>query len=413
MSAIIPRPLRRVPGAPGRALPRRLRVEGAIPAAMLAFASAAAGCSVTTGGPAVAAESRLTCAAHVRAATLRTVTADAPLDRQWSNYVRSNTGWTGGDSIYAYAVPGTGTLWTFADSFVGGLLPGNRRQTTGPQASRILHNLFVVSGRAGFRVITGGTSQAPQPLIGPRHSPTFYLSLGGAVEGRVFQEILSVRRWVGSQSLDNIPVGAVLATFALPSFKLLSVSRVPGPPAILWGAYMTRFGPWTYVYGASAGPLDKRAYVARVAGDGLGGPWTFWDGRGWSASPAAAVPIVGHVEQEYSVTTYDGMYVLLSSDSTAPFSPTADLYFGCSPVGPFVHRQQFALTFLVGALGAKVWGDKTVYAYDALVQPALTSPGHVVLSYDQNSLYFPAVYAHASIYEPSFLDLTIKLEPSG
>jgi len=356
-----------------------------------------------THAPATASATARSCADRVREATIDSVRQDAALNRKWAAYMASDTGWTGGDSVYAYAVPRLGTLWTFSDAFIGNVLPNQQRDAR----SWIYHNILVVSAHRGFRVVTGGTVWDRRPIVS---APTrkFYLLLGGIVEGSIFQAIFQERHTTGIGSLDNVPIGSVIGTFALPSLRLLGVSPMPRAfSAIQWGSYIRRFGAWTYIYGASSFGLDKSAYVARVHGVNLGGRWTYWDGDGWSGSAATAAPLLTHVDQEYSVTPYAGMYVLLSSDSSLAFSPYADLYFACSPTGPFVNRHDFVLSYDVGPFGDKVWGDDAVYPYDALVQPALSGSGHLVVSYDQNSLHFSAVLNDADIYRPGYLDIVI------
>jgi len=353
--------------------------------------------------PATASTTGSSCADHVREATIDSVRQDTPLDRKWAAYMASDTGWTGGDSVYAYAVPKLGTLWTFSDAFLGNVLPDRQRDAQ----SWIYHNILVVSDHRGFRVVTGGTARDRRPIVSAP-SGKFYLLLGGIVEGSIFQAIFQERHTTGVGSLDNVPIGSVIGTFSLPSLRLLSVFPMRRHfPAIQWGSYLYRFGAWTYIYGASSFGLDKSAYVARVHAPNINGRWTYWDGRGWSGSAATAAPLLAHVDQEYSVTPYAGMYVLLSSDASLPFSPYADVYFACSPTGPFVNRRDFALTYNVGPFGEKRWGDGAVYPYDALIQPALSSSGHLVVSYDQNSLHFSAVLNDADIYRPGYLELVL------
>jgi hypothetical protein len=278
----------------------------------------------------------------------------------------------------------------------------------------IYHNLFVVQGAGGYRLVTGGTPADPTALVEARLPQDFYLSLGGTVDGDVFEAIFMERLRTGPASLDNRPIGSVIATFSLPDLHLLRETPVPDPSgAIQWGAYVHRFGAYTYVYGASSGGLRKQAYVARVRGDDIVQPWSYWDGHGWSADPAAAVPILDGVEAEYGVVALDGMYVLLTSDVAAPFSNYADLWFGCSPEGPWLARSQFLVSYQVGTLGEAVFGTPRVYAYDSKPQPALGGGADdFVMSYDQNSLELPDLMRNAAIYDPAYLDLTIRPGPA-
>ena len=104
------------------------------------------------------------------------------------------------------------------------------------------------------------------------------------------------------------------------------------------------------------------------------------------------------------------MYVLVTIDASKPFAPNGEVYFGCSPEGPFGYRHPFLVSFAVGPIGASVWKDPQVYVYDLQVQPALPAPpGDVVVSYDQNSLNFPSVLAHADIYRPGYLDMPLDV----
>jgi hypothetical protein len=344
------------------------------------------------------------CAARAASASIGRVAADARLDRRWAAYRDTNKGWTGGDSVFAYNVPFLGKLWTFADAFVGGLLPAGARVGTG-----MIHSLFVVErSETAFRVRRrehGNTT-----LLGPAKGPVFYLSLAGAVNRNDFQELYTVRKLVGKGPLQAAPAGNVLATFSLPSLNLVGTKPVGGnPAAVVWGSNVSRFGGYSYVYGASALSYDKNGFVARIRGTDLNGLWTYWEGNGWSANPAAARPFATGVEQEYSVTLVDGVYVLVSSDGRTPFSPYASVSFGCSPIGPFSNYQRFLVSDAVGQMGAWIWHLSDVYVYDAVAQPALAAPaGDVVISYNQNSLYY--IPAHdGAVYLPGYLDLPLHI----
>ena len=366
----------------------------------------AAGCgsahAATPAGTTSHAPATTTCAARVATARVASAAPDRALDQKWSSYVTSDAGWTGGDSVYTYALGGAGTLYSYADSFIGGVT-ANRRKV-----KLIYHNLFVVDGPGGMRLVTGGTPADPQPLVTAPYGKDFYLGLGGIVEGGQFQELFMERDQVGTGSLDNVPVGTVIATFSLPALQLVRVAAVPDTTGkVNWGSYVHRFGGWTYVYGATSWGRVDRAYVARVAGGDLQDPWSYWDGNGWTPDARKVAPIADEVQTEFGVADVAGMYELVSSRGGPDLRPVADVYFGCSPVGPWARHAEFRLATDVGPVGAAVWGDPQVYVYDAMVQPALRpDSGQLVVSFDRNDLELRAVMAHASIYEPSYLDLT-------
>jgi hypothetical protein len=388
----------------------RRRHTGACLVILAALGFAATACSGTTRSAPDPVRRGLSAAARctelAKKAFLATVGPDTTLNDEWARYVSTDAGWTDGDSVFAYAIPKLGVLWTFADSYVSGLLANGTRK------SGIFHSLFVLSVGGRFKVLLGGTTGHRTDLLGPRNGPIFYLSLAGIPEGSIFQELFTEERRVGASSLDFVPVRTLVATFALPSLRLIGSAPVAGSIAIDWGAYVARFGGFTYIYGANDLGIQKNAYVARTSSSNLYDPWSYWDGRGWSPSPAAAAPLLGDVDQEYSVTRFKGLYVLITSDAARAFSNVADIYFGCSPTGPFLERKQFVLSYLVGPVGTKVWGDSGVYVYDALVQPALSGGSTLVLSYDQNSLNFLSTLTFPAIYRPHYLELGLSV-PSG
>jgi hypothetical protein len=384
--------------------PRRGAVAGAAVVTLATLAGACGTAAHAAAAPGTTAAATAACAARVAGAKVASVQPDQALDTKWSTYVTSDAGWTGGDSVYTYALPGEGTLYTYADSFVGGVTDDRRK------VKLIYHNLFVVDEPSGMRLVMGGTASDPQPLLAAPYGKDFYLGLGGIVQDGVFQEIFMERDQVGPGSLDNVPIGSVIATFSLPGLALERVASVPDTTgAVAWGSYVHRFGGWTYVYGATAWASVDHAYVARVAGDDLQGPWTYWDGSGWTSDPSRVAPIADDVQTEFGVAHADGMYELVTSRGGA-LSPIADVWFGCSPVGPWTNRVQLTLSSEVGPAAAATWGDSQVYVYDAMVQQDLTAAdgAQLVVSYDRNDLQLPAVMAHASIYQPSYLDVSFS-----
>lgn len=349
--------------------------------------------------------SATSCAVRAARASIGPVKPATNIDELWANYVATDKGWTGGDSVYAYNVPGLGRLWTFADSYLGDIVDGER------PAGTIHHSLFIVQGAAGFRAIGGENGQ--RQLIGPDFGPVLDLSLGGTVVSKSrFEELFTKRRRYGGASLDTAPVANVLATFSLPSLALVGEKQVGGDPTrITWGSFVTQLGGFSYVYGTSASGFDKQAFVARVAGRDLNAPWSYWDGHGWVAQASSAQSFLsGLGNVEYSVVSYEGVYVLLGTDDSEALSPVADVYFGCSPKGPFTNEHRFLVSPYTMHPGRTHWQDGSVYVYNEVMQPALPAPaGDLVLSYNQNALDFLAILAHPDIYRPGYLDMPIHL----
>lgn len=384
--------------------------------AVLALAAALAGAGLAGCSGAASVDSRtalplwetLPCVDRVVDAHFVSVSPDAAVEGLWDRFEERGTGWSGGDSVYGVALPEGGILWSFADTFLGGVLPGGRR----PPNARILHNVFVLQEGTRLHLVTARGGGHREALVTSPDPADFYLATAVNVDGDEVQVFYLERREVGSGTLDSVSLGSYLGTFALPSLSLLQVTPVPSAKGIAWGAWVLHDGGYTYVYGASANGFPKRAYVARVRGADVSVPWQYYDGRGWSPDPAAAAPLdAAPVQPEYSVTEVDGVYVMVTSNGAVPFSHDVDLSFGCSPTGPFGHELVVHLWNLVSYSAQAVLGSREVYVYDAKAQPVLSHGSALVFSVDENTLVFDDLWNNVALYRPRYY--TVRLSFSS
>lgn len=343
---------------------------------------------------------RLPCSVRAAATTVIKVAQDTALDRAWSAYADTDEGWTGGDSVHVYPLGDDSLLWTFADSFLGPIGPGGTRSSTAP----LYHSLFVTQNGDDFQTVVGGTPARPASLVTTSNPDDVYLSLAGLRTRTELQQFLLEDLAPPGTRLTQVPTGTVLATYALPSLRQLSVTPLADESAtIQWGAAVTRWGTDTYVYGATSAGNDKSLYVARVHGTDLAAPWRFWDGHGWSDQPAAAAPVAQGVSGEVSVSDVDGMAVLVTTPTTTSYSPFIVFGTACSPTGPFRLAAVIRATYDTGAVGQAVYGVDDVYVYDAVDQPTLNRGSTWLISFDRNVLRYSDLAKNVAVYQPSYL----------
>ena len=193
--------------------------------------------------------------------------------------------------------------------------------------------------------------------------------------------------------------GNSLATFALPSLRLQRLQPLP-PSDTDWSEGVLRDGGYTYIYGNAA----PNTYAARVEGDNLSAPWSYYDGSGWTSDAAAAEPIssVGTLSH-FSVSKVGSLYVFITKSFLTTNVITAA--FGCNPVGPFGPPQPIYAT----PEASEFPSVDGVVTYGAFAHPELSkSPNTLVVSYDVNvSSANDDSALDASLYRPRFLDVTI------
>ncbi len=333
-------------------------------------------------------------------------TPDTALDNLFQDYGNAGSGssWTGGDGTESVALPDGREAWFFSDTFLGKIKNGLRDF----KSTRYIHNSIVIeqNGALTGTLYTQPSNHRfakPSAYVNPVPRNAFkYGFWPGAmvVSGNTLQVIMQEKRFkLGSFTVT--PLGDFIAYFQLPSLTLQAVDPLPHNSSIGWGQFAVTDSGYTYIYGASGG----NAYAARVVGTSLATPWQYYNGSGWTADVATAVPIGNNVGQHFSVSRIGSAYALITIPSYTENGVMGA--FGCSPVGPFGPQQTLYST----PERSMYPSSYNVVSYGAHAHPELTTaPNTLVVSYDVNEeRYGPRGVAveNASVYRPRFIDVTL------
>jgi len=316
----------------------------------------------------------------------------------------TRTDWSGADGTYSIRLPDGRELWLFADTILGPVNPDRTR----PSDASWVHNSFVVqSGRRMSTVYTRATPPAAVLTPPGRDSDRQWYWPGAAtVADGALNVVFHLIHRTGSGGFDFAFEKNVLARFSTTDLHLLGTADIPSAvPHLERGSWILRDGGYTYIYGVEDLSARKYLHIARTRGTGLRGAWEYFTRHGWSRSETDSTRALEGVGNAFSVTRLGPVFMLVTQDTTVPFSSRIVAYFSCSPAGPFVDEQTVYRMTETGPTGS--YRNRNVYAYNAHVHPELSRRGRVVVSYDVNSLDVGDVMRDVSIYRPRFVALTV------
>jgi hypothetical protein len=317
--------------------------------------------------------------------------------------------WTGGDTTNSVVLPDGRSAWIFSDTFLGEVAADGTRAPW-PETPLVNNSMIVEKhGKLG-QTLVGGTLAEPAALVAPNDPSHWIWQNDGTVEGDKLRVFLTEWKRTGSGMWDFAWDHNAIATFSLPSLELESVTPAPGQVAggsVYWGARIMEEGDWTYVYGSEDHSSYKLAHIARVpAGQLLDfDRWEFWTGAAWAPNALLSTPILGGINNEYSVTRIATGYMLVTMDGSVPFGNTIYAYFSCSPTGPWSNQ-----TAIYAAPGVGTRGG--IFVYNAHVHPQLSRDGTFLVTYNQNSFSAQDLYDDVEVYRPKFVRFRIPgVEP--
>jgi hypothetical protein len=321
-------------------------------------------------------------------------------------------GWTGGDSTYSVKLPDGRIVWLFSDTWLGPLNSNGTRPTSAP----LVNNTFVVQNGTGLTTYQGGTAGAPRAIMTPTSTSTWYWVGDGHLSGGQLQVVYQEYKRFGGGAWDWRFNRNVVANFDLSNLHTpVSTEELPSESGVAWGSALlpaSRSGDgYTYIYGVDDSPINKQMRIARVYGSNLAsGTWQYYTPWGWTFREQNARNTLTGIANEYSVTPWNGQFLLLSQDSTEAFSGQIMGYTSCSPFGSFAHRTPVYRMPEPGPYGS--YWNPNVISYNAHVHASLSSGNTFVASYNVNSMDTRVTpegdhYRDPGIYRPRFFTFTL------
>jgi hypothetical protein len=323
---------------------------------------------------------------------------DVAFNQMFAAYGNDNTltdDWTGGDGAYSVPLPDGRVVWMFSDTFLGTVNPNGTRPTSTP----LINNDFVLQeGGTLVETLHGGPAAHPTSLIVPEDASWAWMG-DATVEGDRLRQFTSTFVRTGPGMWDWEWSGTDIVTFSLPDLEILDTDDAPTGVGVDYGAALLEDGEYTYLYGVEDDQTVKYLHLARADRGNVLGSWEYWDGVGWSSDPLDSARLMSGVSNSLSVFRWRDAFVLLTQDSTVPFSSEIVAYASCTPQGPFEHRTHLYTTPETG-------GD--IFTYNALAHPEFTNAQGLLVSYNVNSFKAGDVYRDVTIYRPRFIRVKVR-----
>jgi hypothetical protein len=312
-------------------------------------------------------------------------------------FTRSGGGWTGGDGTLSVPLGDGRTLWLFGDSFLGTVNPDGTR----PEDAPLVRNCIVVQDGDTLSTRTGGSPAAPESFFPPQAPGEWCWPADATVQnGKVF--VILHRFHQGRPLLwDWQWTGTVVAEMGLPELEIERITPLAVANGVMYGAILER-AEGIYIYGVAEHGNSRWMHVARAPPGRFLGPWTFFDGSGWSPDPASTRPVLDGVSTQFGLVALpgDGL-ALVTMDNRVPFSADIVMYRAAHPEGPW---QGPCRLYRAPEAGA------AIAAYNPFVHPQFTTGDRLLVSYNVNHVTEPAaLYRDATIYRPRF----IRIDPSA
>ncbi len=327
----------------------------------------------------------------------------------FTDYADSGVGWTGADSTYSVPLRDGSLAWIFSDTFLGPVEEDGSR----PLSTPFLNNSIILQDGTGLATVTGGTTEDPQSIVGPTSDGDWHW-FGAGLTTRRDELRIGVLRFsrFGEGYWDWGWDSNAVVTLDTDTWEVTGLDPLPSEAGVQWASWYERAGGMVYVYGVEDLGAVKYMHVAKVLGGDLTDlkRWRYWDGAGWSREETDSTRVMPNVANEYSVTPYRDGYLLVTQDTSVPFSAEIRAYTSCSRTGPFEGGTTIHQMPEVGAGGS--YGTPDVIAYNAHEHPELRDGDTLLVTYNVNSIDSDDLYEDVTIYRPRFVEVELDLTHS-
>jgi hypothetical protein len=342
-----------------------------------------------------------------------TATAAVPTATSYpeGNELFRGTRWRGSDDASSVDLGDGRTLWLFGDTFVADEGVDTR------VGSHFVNN--TVGVQTGLDPATAtiefgweDTPSGPKPFFPNEDAQHYFWPYHGV---RLGDRVLVFCMLVGPPSGEKSDSGVWdVVPFTVDDWRAFWIDGIDGPvaewtvtpvterPAApgLLGARVLLDDGWLYVwsYRAGVGYLARFDAATVSAGDLTGPLW--WDGSGWSADVAQAVPALPSATTEGSVHRWhDGRYLHIDVHSFGVPETGVQIRWADRPEGPWSER--------VEVFRIPEASRETVIAYAGKGHPELGGPGLLVTYATNTGGLDDLIWNDESLYYPNFIRVDI------
>jgi hypothetical protein len=343
---------------------------------------------------------------------------------EWSGLFLRDSGWFGGDGIFAIPFSGKDSqksdsvLFLFSDTVVGEVVGGKPK----PGYRFVNNSVAVLNGKspdpAQISFAVNGEKAVFVPGSAKSDKDTYYWLGDGFVNPDAGNDLFIFAYRMKNthdqsgfpfketgNALIRIPAGSRFPYNDQQQLELPFNDYAAGGETISFGAAVLNNGKsagetspdgFVYVYGVQG--AAKKLLSARVSPAQISSfdQWEFWNGQSWSKDVKAAAAVSDSVSNELSVSLLSpGKYALVYQ--LGGLSPNICMQVGPTPVGPFGPRTVLYKT------SADIQ-DPDLFTYNAKAHPALSAPGELLISYNVNSFkFFEVLEKQPNLYRPRFV----------
>jgi hypothetical protein len=307
---------------------------------------------------------------------------------------QTGPGWIGGDATYSTALPNGQVAFDFSDTLVGTAQPNGAGSLTG-----IPNNSELVGTPPNLFTDIGGTYNSPQSLIPDSGSDSWQVAATYVENG---SQLIFVNEFAPvAGSLFDTSIAVMSLASGDPTFA--SLTTVPTDGQTQWGISAMQDGSYEYIYGLDFNFATNTYAGMKLARVSIGetldtAAWNYWNGSSWVAGEANAKPFFAAEVLTGVIPLENGSgFMAVSIPGGVINDRTVDLFFSCSPQGPWSSPHPVFNIPQVSSFPDEM-------AYMPTFHPELSGSGNLVMSYNINSTDSVSVLQqNVHAYQPQFL----------
>lgn len=344
---------------------------------------------------------------------------------EWSNVFKKDSGWFGGDGIFAIPYSGLDSkesdtiLFLFSDTMIGEI----REDSLQPGYAMVNNSVALFNkgnnpSTTEFHLATNEKNENTAFFKPDSNSEEYYWLGDGFVNPEINDNLYVFSYRIRNTNTDDLlpfeEVGNDLLVIENKSdFPLKTDRQLKLPFYDFAGdSIKTSFGvgiytekvdgkPFAYIYGVRG--ENKELVVARVATSEIENfdSWEFRTKDSWTREVTQMQSLSDSVSNELSVSQLsNGQYALIYQEGG--IYPKIYMRRAETPYGPFGKKQ------LIWDTTTEV-NDPDLFTYNAKAHPAISGQDELLVSYNVNSFkFFDIIESKPNLYRPRFVKITFN-----